>query len=134
MFRIELFCEDRDLPGILHDLAGRKVEYTVTPVMGTNPALQQQTKAGLPRQRQTQLKRADIVAIGGAGAMLAKLMREQKLVEANATQVRDLCKKMGLSPASYSHVLNDAVKGGFIKKGGRNPDGMGFMWKLVGDK
>ena len=132
MFKITFVCEDKNLARIMHSLAGQTYDLNVVPVAGSNPELVPANGSGRGTARNTQLKRADIVAAGGAPQMLVRIMRQQKLVEVNAAKVKELCGLMGLSPTSYSHLLNSAVKEGLIRKGGKDPDNApGFLWKLT---
>jgi len=129
MFRISFTCEDRNLAKLMHDLAGQVYDLSVVPVAGSNPTLKPTDVRSLPRQ--TQLKRGDIIAAGGAAQMLAKIMRQHKLSEVNAAKVKDLCRQMGLSTTSYSHLLASAVREGLLRKGGSDPGGKGYLWKLT---
>jgi hypothetical protein len=121
----------------MHALAGQAYDLQVVPVAGTNPELRPVDGSGRskPDNRSPQLKRADIVAAGGAAQMLVKVMRERKLTEVNAKKVKEICAQLGLSSTSYSHLLNTGVREGLLKKAGKDPNfPTGFIWKLVGDK
>lgn len=140
MFRLTCFVEDRDLANVMHALAGRAKGLEVVPVAGSNPELAASNglgRGGVPGPRTPQLKRADIVAAGGAPQMLVAIMRRQKITEVNAFKTKELCRQMGLSETSYSHLLQIAMKAGLLRKAGKDPDGLGFLWKLTdkaGDK
>jgi hypothetical protein len=125
-------CDDKNLAMIMHNLAGQAYDLQVVPVAGSNPTLGRSVSG--TGSRQPQLKREDIIAAGGAAQMLVKVMRQQKLDTATAAEVKELCRHMGLSVTSYSHLLNNALKLGLIRKAGKNPDGNGFLWKLTDNK
>jgi hypothetical protein len=126
-------CEDRNLPRIMHALAGQAINLEVLPVAGTNPEIRTSPGTGLTA-RTPQLKRNEIIAAGGAPQMLVKVMRQQKMDTVTAKKVQEICRQLGLSTTSYSHLLNSAVKLGLLRKAGKNPEGNGFLWKLAGDK
>jgi hypothetical protein len=126
-------CEDKYLARIMHDLAGQAYDLQVVPVAGSNPAVKTSVGSGLPT-RMPQLKREDIIAAGGAAQMLVKVMRQQKIDSVNAVKVKEICRQLGLSVTSYSHLLNNALKLGLVRKAGKNPDGNGFLWKLTDNK
>jgi hypothetical protein len=137
MFRITFTCDDRNLSRIMHALAGQAYDLQVVPVAGSNPELKAVDGSGRskPDNRSPQLKRADIVAAGGAAQMLIKVMRQHKLTEINARKVKEICAQLGLSTTSYSHLLSTAVQQGLLKRGGKDPNfPTGFIWKLAGDK
>jgi len=135
MFRITFTCEDKNLAKLMHGLAGQVYDLQVVPVAGSNPVLTPTDGSGRNAPRTPQLKRDDIVAAGGAAQMLIKVMRQHKLSELTAAKTKDICKQMGLSVNSYSHLLRSAVEAGLLKKGGKDPNNNnGFLWKLVGDK
>jgi hypothetical protein len=132
MFKITFTCEDRYLAKLMHALAGQVYNLEVVPVAGSNPELAPVNGSG---SRIPNLKRADIVAAVGAVAMFAKVMRQQKLTEVNAKKTQEICRQLGLSDRSYSHLLRAAVTAGVLRKAGKDPNmATGFLWKLVGDK
>ena len=135
MFKITFTCEDRSLAKLMHGLAGQVYDLQVVPVAGSNPELKAVDGSGRGAPRTPQLKRDDIVAAGGAPQMLVKIMRQQKMTEITAAKTKEVCKQLGLSPKSYSHLLRSALHEGLLKKGGKDPDNAnGYLWKLVGDK
>jgi hypothetical protein len=137
MFRITFECEDKSLAKLMHALAGQVYNLNVVPVAGSNPELVPSNgsgRGGVPGGRSPQLLRKDIIAAGGAPQMLVKVMRQHKMETINAAKTKEICQQLGLSISSYSHLLETAVKQGLLKKGGKDPDGLGFVWKLVGDK
>jgi hypothetical protein len=138
MFRITFTCEDRNLATLMHGLAGQVYDLQVVPVAGSNPVIGNspvnKPRGGQPGTRTPQLQRDDIIAAGGAAHMLVKIMRQHKLDTINAKTTKDLCRQMGLSTTSYSHLLATAVQQGLIRKAGKDPDGLGFLWKLTDNK
>jgi hypothetical protein len=133
MFRITFMCEDKNLARVMHDLAGQAYDLQVVPVAGSNPTVRKSSGSGL-NTRMPQLKREDIIAAGGAAQMLVKVMRQQKLDSVTAPKVKEICRGLGLSTTSYSHLLNNALKLGLVRKAGKNPDGNGFLWRLTDNK
>lgn len=126
MFKIECFCEDKNLAPILHALAGvGALNVSSVPVMGTNPALAKPA-VRLPHSR----PKVEIPE-GGAHLLLVERMKKLGKTEVTAAETREILKDLGLSPTSYSYMLTNAVNDGLIKKGPRVAQGMGHLWRLT---
>lgn len=107
--------EDKHLAKVMHDLSGLVHDLKAVPVVNAV------AKKGTVRPRY--------------GSMIEGFLAEwksRKLDKITATEAREMAKATGLSPASYSHILNNAIKGGHVVKAGKTK--FGYFYALKGSK
>jgi hypothetical protein len=104
MFRIECFCEDKKLAGVLHALAGQ-----VIGMPGVTPVVNVEVKAGKLKQ----------VTNGKLIDLFAEHLRTDKPEIINADYMRQFLRAMGRSNKSYSHLLKKAQDTKLIRKTGK---------------
>lgn len=101
MFRIELFVDDKKLPGLLIAITGMTLGApTVQPVV--NAAV----KNGKVRATSS----------GSRVEMMMDYFKTQKLSEVGPSDIRDWCRQLGLSDKSYSNFLNKALGAKMLKR------------------
>jgi hypothetical protein len=101
MFRIEMFCDDKNLPRVLHQLAGL--------VLGTpkiNPVANAGAKAGEVKSRTN----GDLLALFSAH------LKQRKLTAVMAADVREFARANGYREGSYSHILAKAIAAKLLRK------------------
>jgi hypothetical protein len=104
MFRIEAFCDDKNLARVLHALAGLVLAAPkITPVANA------QAKNG-------EVKAA---SSGEVLPMLSSYLKKRRLDVVNATVVREFAVAHGYSAASYSHILKKATQARLLRKRGK---------------
>jgi DNA-binding XRE family transcriptional regulator len=67
-----------------------------------------------------------------AGEQLVDAMREQRMVEIDAGAARDLIEQLGFKRASYSHIINNAILGGLLRRGEKLKNGPGYSYVVTG--
>jgi len=114
MFRLEIFVEDKLLGEALKRLSGiaRNVQHNYVP----NVEPKANGKLRLTAQDSMEL--------------LVKEMKKRKLTEVEAKQAREIVVSMGMSPTSYSHVLNQAVTKGLMTKRHHHPGSVAMVYAL----
>jgi hypothetical protein len=105
MFRIELFCEDKDLAFVMHVLAGRAKNLNVQPV----PEVNVQRLGGNKITPKS----------GNTLALIMEEIKRRKLETIRAADIRDIIGKLGYSPTSYQHFTKGLVKVGALAKHGK---------------
>jgi hypothetical protein len=106
MFRVTFFCDDRKLGECLHGLAGLaqgtpEVVPVVNAVAGTN--------GSGPRA---------MTDNGNLIDMFTDWLRKTRTKQFKAQDAREFVKSIGMSPASYSYMLNKAKDRGLIRRTG----------------
>ena len=103
MFQITFFVDDKNLGEAFKRLAGigRNVTHVYMPNLEGRPN-------GKLR-----------VSSEDSMEMLTKEFHRRHLTEVNATVMKEVVGKLGFSPTSYSHFLQQLVKAGVLKKGAK---------------
>jgi hypothetical protein len=113
MFRIEMFCDDKNLPKVLHAITGIALGTPkITPVANAqhkNGELKAKTSGEVP-------------------AMFSAWVKKHHLKEVNASNMREFASEHGFSPTSYSHILSKVVKAKVVRKIGK---GSASKYKIV---
>lgn len=105
MFRVECFCEDKNLPKVLLAIAGVAVgQPTVQPVVNA-------------------VAKNGAIAAASSGDVVEMLVSWLKKTGKGKTgfrpvEVREFCQSVGRSEGSYTYVLNQAREAKAIKKAG----------------
>lgn len=113
IFRFEVFCRSRQLGDILAMLTGRVARIT-PPQLVTNVT----DGAGGIRQS---FSRKHVVGL------FALYIKDHKLTELSANDVRHFVASIGGSPNSYTYYLNHAKAAGMLRKVG---EGTTSRWKV----
>ena len=100
MFRIEAFCDDKNLPRVLHALMG---------LVHGQPAIQ-------PVANGMGIKSPPAGVLTG---VFVKYAKANKMVKFAARDLADFVKQMGLAPASRGYMLKRLMADGIIKKSGK---------------
>jgi hypothetical protein len=107
--------EDKHLAKVMHDLSGRVHDLKAVPVVNAV------------------IKNGSVQ--GQSGTLIERFVTEwksRKLGKITAAEAREMAKAVGLSPASYSHILHNAIKGGHVVKAGKTK--FGYFYALKGSK
>jgi hypothetical protein len=118
MFKIEFFVDDKNLGEAFKRLAGiaRNLSHVYVP----NVEPRANSKMRLSAEDSSE--------------MLVKEMAKRKLTELQANTAREIVVAMGMSPTSYSHVLNTAVRKGFMTKRHIRPGSVAMIYTLKAAK
>lgn len=101
MFKIDFFVDDKYLAEVLRTLSGRTRNLSVVPVSNAIPHANGEIKSK-------------------AGRTVDLFVAELKKHEAVTPKIAKECaQKIGLSPVSYLHLLEGAMKQGAIKRHGK---------------
>ena len=102
MFRVSLFCEDKKLADVLHNLAG--------------------LAAGMPEivpVANAVAKNGKVSAANGSMVeAFAKYVKAHKVSKFRSAELADFCKETGLAPSSRSYLIKQLQKAGAVKKHG----------------
>ena len=101
IWRIEVFVEGKHLEYVLWALAGKAVE-----VRTPQPVVNATAKANGVHAKTR----------GDTMALLGTWLKETKLQQVRAKDVKVFCEKHGLSVRSYNHVIDKAIAAGVLKK------------------
>lgn len=105
MFRIELFCDDKKLPAVLHALAGLALgDPKIMPVINAERA----PKSGGGVKQITNGKLIELFAV---------YLTKTRAVEITTKDAQAFLKNAGRSPGSASYLLRNAVDAHLIKRG-----------------
>ena len=104
VFRVSFFVDDKKLPGALRDLAGVAAGHPEV-----QPVVNGEMKGG----------KVQAAGPGDNCALFMKYAKQHKLTRIAAPQLREFCKSIGASEASYSYLAGQLLKGGCIKKHGK---------------
>ena len=100
MFKIEFYCDDKNLAAVLRAMAGKVMDLKTVPVSNA-VAANGSVKA---------------VVRGDAVAQLAHWLKQKKLTVVNAADLRQFQSDAGRSPAGYSHLLRASMDAGLLKR------------------
>jgi len=105
VFKLEFFVEDKQLPAVLHMINGKVMNLQVMPVVN---AVVDKDHRGKPNGKLKQ----------DAEHTLGLFCKELKKFgdEITAKNAQEVLSKLGFSPTSYSHFLQQAVKARLIKR------------------
>jgi hypothetical protein len=114
MFKVEFYVDDNRLGEVFKRLVGigRNIQHAYVPNV--------EAKAD-GRLHMTAEESFDL---------LAKEMHRRKLTELTAKPAQEIMAAIGLSPRSYSYLLNNAVQHGFMTKRKINPKGNAMVYAL----
>lgn len=101
MFRIELFCEDKNLPRILRALTGL---IPATPKI--QPVANAEAVGGKIKQRIN----------GGAVELFKDWAKKRKLTSVSASHMREFAVEHGYMEKSYSLILKNLVAAKLIRR------------------
>jgi hypothetical protein len=101
MFKIEFYCEDKNLGEAFKRLSGIAMDVTHAYV----PNLEKKADGKI---YQTAVDSVD---------MLTKELHKQKLTEIMGPQMKEIVSKVGLNPASAAHYTQHLITAGVLKKG-----------------
>jgi len=104
MFKLEFFCEDKDLAGIMHALAGRAKNLDVMPV----------ADATVQRSGNKVTAKA-----GNTLALIVEELKKRRLESFKAADMKAVVRAVGYNPTSYNHFIKELVKIGAIGKLGK---------------
>jgi hypothetical protein len=117
MFRIETFCDDKNLPRVLHALTGL--------VLGVPKA----TPVANATKKSNGAVRAE--TSGDVTELFSAFVAKAHLREVNAASMKEFCRAHGYADASYSHVLGRLIKAKLLRKRGT---GSGSKYLVAGGK
>lgn len=106
MFKIEFFVDDKYLAEVLRGVSGKARQLQVIPVVNV---VQETDKKGKPNGK---LKQDAEHTLG----LFCKELKKAAPEAATSADARKALEKIGLSPTSNNHFLNQAVKAGLMKK------------------
>jgi len=114
MFRIECYCEDEQVGGVLRALAGRVVK---------EPSAQPMVNVGSDG-------RGHLIAhsSGDLVSLFSEFIVERRIEEVTSVEAREFMSLHGRSTKSYSNLLTRAKRAGMIRKVGR---GLNTRWRVV---
>ena len=116
MFRINFFVDDKNLPQVLRDVGGKVHNLEVVPVVNAKVADEPSRRGrGAPRKNGKVVQDAEHT-LGLFCKQMKKLTGDEPIVAAKA---KAALQQVGLSPTSYSHFLQQAVKANLIRKEGK---------------
>lgn len=101
MFRIECFCDDKNLARTMHALNGLVLNLNVAPVVNAIKA------NGTKLQAQTD---------GDAVSLLAQWLKQHGLKEVDSKHLRQFQRDVGRSEGGYSYTLRQAQGAKLLKK------------------
>jgi hypothetical protein len=101
MFRVELFCEDKNLPRVLRALTGL---VTTTPKI--QPVANAESVGGKIKQRTN----------GNAVDLFKAWATKNKLNSVTPSQMRDFAREHGYMETSYSLILKNLVLAKLVRK------------------
>lgn len=99
MFKIECVCEDKNLPTILHALAGKALDVKAVPMtnaVASNGALTARTS-------------------GGVQDLFAQWLHDKKLTVVSARDIKQFQSDLGRNPSGYNYVVQLALRSGLLK-------------------
>ena len=102
MFRIEAFCDDKNLARVLYALAG---------LVHGQPAIQPVANG--------KVENGKVTSRGETNEVFLKYAKANKMVKFAAKDLADFVKQMGLAPASRGYMLKRLMADGVIKKSGK---------------
>ena len=111
MFRVGFYVDDHKLGEALKRLTGiaKNLEHAYVPNVEDKPG-------------------GKIKEIAGSRIeLIQKALRKQKLEEITGSDAKKLVEKLGLSPTSYSHYLQQMVHHGMLKKGKKVGNGLTYI-------
>jgi hypothetical protein len=101
MFRIETFCEDKNLPRVLHALSG---------LVQGQPAIQPVANAKLVKGKVQARNNGQLLE------MFAEHLKANKMTTVQPADVKAFAAKNGYAEASSTYFLGKWVKAGLLKK------------------
>ena len=106
MFKIEFFVDDKNLGEAFKRLAGiaRNLQHVYVPNVEPDTTRSSRSNGKIRLSAEDSL------------GMLVKEMTKRKLTYLTAANAREVVAAIGMSPTSYSHVLNNAVRKGVMTK------------------
>jgi hypothetical protein len=120
MFKIEVMCDDKNLPRVLHALTGL--------VLGSpkiNPVVNAEERAGKVRARTN----------GSPSALLSAWLGQHKLTRITAAEIKQFCRTNGYSERSYSSVISQALKHKVLRRSGKaKGTGTPSVYTVIGGK
>lgn len=119
MFRIHFYVDDKHLAEVLRGVSGKARQLSVEPVVNV---VQEKDPRGRPNGK---LKQDADHTLGLFCKELKKVLGDEPI---NAKTAKAVLSKIGMSPSSYSHFLQNAVKGGLVKK---SKQGKSTIWAWV---
>jgi hypothetical protein len=119
MFRIHFYVDDKHLADVLRGVSGKARQLSVEPVVNV---VQEKDKRGKPNGK---LHQDAEHTLGLFCKELKKALGDEPI---NATTAKAVLSKIGMSPTSYSHFLQQAVKANLIKRG---KQGKQVIWSWV---
>jgi len=112
MFKIEFFTDDKNLPHLLRAVTGKVMNLSVVPVVNAVPEKIKKGKGKGKGKLNGKLRQ-----VHDAEQTIGLFCKELKKYDTiNANNTKEVLTKIGMSPTSYNHFLNEAVKAGMIKK------------------
>ena len=114
MFRLEFFCEDKQLPKVLHALSG---------MISGQPTVQPVANAMLDKSGKVVAK-----TDGDPVSIMRQHFKENGVTTVTSALAREMTQLCGMVPSSYQYLLKQAVKGGLLKKTGK---GVGTRYHVV---
>jgi hypothetical protein len=115
MFKIEMFCDDKNLPKILTAVTGLALG-----VPKAVPVVNAEHKNGQLKARTS----------GDVPALFSAWAKKHHLAEVNASAMREFATAHGWSPGSYSSLLTKVVKAKVVRKIGK---GTHSKYKIVAE-
>ena len=100
MFKVECFCEDKNLPAILIALAGKALDVKAVPMTNAK-AMNGQVTAVTGGDTQDQFRH---------------WLHESKLTRVRSHDIKQFQTEIGRSPMGYSLVLKNAVASGLLTR------------------
>jgi hypothetical protein len=117
MFKVSFFVDDKNLGEAFKRLTGvaLNIEHAFVP--------------NVEGRKNGKLR----VSASDSTELLVNEMKKRKLTELTAGPAREIMVAMGMSPTSYSHILNQAVERGAMTKH-KKPKGHAKVYRLMGSK
>lgn len=114
MFRVEFFCEDKNLAGVMHTISGKAMNLNVVPVANA-------VKRGGSVEAETS---GDIVEI------VAAWMKREKRTEITRQELKALCIAVGKSESYIQSAADKLVRSGLFTKSKQKHNGHHVIFVL----
>ena len=116
MFRIECFVDEKNMGEVLKRLNGIARNLTHNYVPNVEPKRNGKIKA----------------VAGNRIELIQRELHKRKLTQITGPEMKELVEEIGLNRTSYSHFIQEMVKAGMLKKGGKGPGHNTMIYNVTG--